>query len=516
MTGIPANFFLLLLVAGLFACLATGFPVAFVLGGLSLVLAGIGALAGVFDTSLTLAIPQRVFAAMNNEVLLVVPLFVFMGTMLERSGIALELLDGIGRSFGRRRGGLGYAITIVGMLLAASTGIVGATVTTMAMLSVPVMLKWGYSKRLTAGTICAAGTLGQIIPPSLVLVLLTDTISAAYQKAQLENGVFAPETVSVSDLFAGALVPGLVLVTAYMLYQFALTILKPETVPAPPADASIEAIRPLVLLGRLVPPLVLIVGVLGSILSGIATPTESAAIGAVGALLLAGFTSGARPGANLAFLLFLTAILLKMLVLPMIGIRGTAAHLVIMVPVIPFAALVLVALVRLVRSGELARVCEVTAHLSAMVFMILIGAAMLSLVFRGFGGDEAVQHLIGSVPGGPLIALASVMLVMFLLGFILDFIEIIFVIVPTVAPALLVAGIDPIWLGILISLNLQTSFLTPPFGFALFYFRASSPPEISTRDIYSGMVPFIIIQIAVLGLVAALPGLATWLPYALR
>ena len=511
-----ADTFLLLLVVGLFAFLSTGFPVAFVLGGFSLLLAAVGALVGAFDTSLLMAIPQRVFAAMNNEILLVVPLFVFMGTMLERSGIAAELLDGIGRSFGRRRGGLGYAIIIVGTLLAASTGIVGATVTTMAMLSVPIMLKWGYSKRLAAGTVCAAGTLGQIIPPSLVLVLLTDTISSAYQKAQLANGVFSPETVTVSDLFAGAMVPGLLLVGAYLLYLFAISILRPDAVPPPPQDASIEGISVLVLAGRLVPPLALVVGVLGSILTGVATPTESAAIGAVGAILLAGFGTQERQKANLSFLLFFIAIALKMTILPALGIDATTTRFIVLLPMIPFGALLVMALLRLLRTQDLVRSCEITAHLSAMVFMILIGAAMLSLVFRGFGGDEAIQNLIGSIQGGPLVALAGVMLVMFLLGFILDFIEIIFVIVPTVAPALLMAGIDPIWLAILISLNLQTSFLTPPFGFALFYFRSAAPPQISTIDIYLGVIPFIVIQIIVLGLVALVPDLATWLPYALR
>jgi TRAP-type mannitol/chloroaromatic compound transport system permease large subunit len=378
------------------------------------------------------------------------------------------------------------------------------------------MLQWGYSKRLAAGTICAAGTLGQIIPPSLVLVLLTDTISSAYQKAQLANGVFSPETVSVSDLFAGAIIPGLLLVAAYLLFLFVITIVRPEAVPAPPQMSSVESISTLVLASRLVPPLALIVGVLGSILSGVATPTESASIGAVGAIVLAGFGTQERQKANLSFLLFFIAILLKMTILPALGIHGTMARIIVLVPILPFVALVIMALLRLRRSDDLFKSCEITAHLSAMVFMILIGAAMLSLVFRGFGGDEAIQSLIASVHGGPMVALAGVMLVMFLLGFILDFIEIIFVIVPTVAPALLMAGVDPIWLAILISLNLQTSFLTPPFGFALFYFRSSAPPQITTRDIYIGVIPFIIIQIAVLGLVAAVPDLATWLPYALR
>lgn len=509
-----ADLFLTAFVIALLACLMSGFPVAFVLGGVSLLMAGLGALFGVFDTSFLIAMPQRIFAAMNNDILLAVPLFVFMGAMLERSGIATELLDGIGRLFGRRRGGLGYAVTLVGALLAASTGIVGATVTTMALLSLPVMLKWGYSKRLASGSICAAGTLGQIIPPSLVLVLLADTISAAYQKSQLEQGVFSPETVSISDLFAGAIVPGLILVLAFLTYQILLAMLSPKASPAPQQD-DVEDISTVELLTRLVPPLALIIGVLGSILGGVATPTESASIGAVGAILLAGFGTERRGWANAGLLLLGFAVILKLLIADL-GMGLIAERALVALPVIGFAVLIVIAVGNLLRSGNLDRTCIETARLSAMVFMILIGAAMLSLVFRGFGGEEAVHHMIESVPGGPMTALAVVMLVMFVLGFILDFIEVIFVIVPTVAPVLLLSGIDPIWLAILISLNLQTSFLTPPFGFALFYFRSSAPPEISTRDIYIGVLPFIGLQLLVLGLVAAFPNISTWLPYALR
>ncbi len=511
------TFYLIALFAGLLICLMSGFPVAFVLGGVSLLLAGIGVLFQQFDASFLAAIPQRIYAAMTNDVLLAVPLFVFMGAMLERSGIASELLDGIGRLFGKRRGGLGFAITLVGALLAASTGIVGATVTTMALLSLPVMLKWGYSPRLAAGSICAAGTLGQIIPPSLVLVLLADTISSAYQKAQLAQGNFSPDTVSISDLFAGAIVPGLLMVVVFLIYQISLTFFRPETCPPPPeTEAEEMKISIKSLLVRLVPPLALILGVLGSILGGVATPTESASIGAAGAILLAGFGSEHRKRANIALLFLAAAVVLKQLVFSNIEVPILVERVSVAIPVLIFFGYFVAALLRTFRTGAISSTAIETVQLSSMVFMILIGAAMLSLVFRGFGGDEAVQHLISNVPGGPYAALAVVLAVMFLLGFILDFIEIIFVIVPTIAPVLLMSGIDPIWLAILISLNLQTSFLTPPFGFALFYFRSAAPPEISTRDIYLGVMPFIGLQILVLIIVAFIPSISTWLPYALR
>ncbi|EBA16096.1 TRAP dicarboxylate transporter- DctM subunit [Roseobacter sp. SK209-2-6] len=509
--------YLVALFAGLLFCLMSGFPVAFVLGGVSLLLAGVGILFQHFDASFLAAMPQRIYAAMTNDVLLAVPLFVFMGAMLERSGIASELLDGIGRLFGKRRGGLGFAITLVGALLAASTGIVGATVTTMALLSLPVMLKWGYSPRLAAGSICAAGTLGQIIPPSLVLVLLADTISSAYQKAQLAQGNFSPDTVSISDLFAGAIVPGILMVIVFLVYQVMLTFLRPESCPPPPTEEAAEMTIPLpVLLTRLVPPLALILGVLGSILGGVATPTESASIGAAGAILLAGFGSEQRKYANIALSFLALAVFTKQFIFGTIDLPILAERAILSIPVLVFFGYFAIALLRCFKIRAVSSTTTETVRLSAMVFMILIGAATLSLVFRGFGGDEAVQKLISSVPGGPYAALAAVLAVMFLLGFILDFIEIIFVIVPTIAPVLLMSGIDPIWLAILISLNLQTSFLTPPFGFALFYFRSAAPPEISTRSIYLGVMPFIGLQLLVLVLVALIPGISIWLPYALR
>ncbi|MCB1552958.1 MAG: TRAP transporter large permease subunit [Xanthomonadales bacterium] len=447
---------LVLLVAGLAVGLLAGIPVAFVLGGVALWIALLGQLLGVFDTSYLAAYPNRVFGIMGNETLLAVPLFVFMGVMLERSRLAEELLESVAAAFGERRGGLAIAVLLVGALLAASTGIVGATVVTMGLISLPVMLRNGYCPRLASGTLCAAGTLGQIIPPSIVLVLLGDQLGNAYQQAQLKLGNFSPDTVSVGDLFAGAVAPGLLLVSLYLIYVLWVAWRDPQRAPA--IEASRRQQRSWRrLLRATVPPLGLIVAVLGSILAGVATPTEAAAVGAVGATVFA-------------------------------------------------AAL-----------GELDRtrlrdVARSTVEVTAMVFAILLGAALFSLVFRGLGGDDLVHDLLTGLPGGRLGAVLAVMLVMFVLGFILDFIEIVFVVVPIVAPVLFALDVDPVWLGVMMAINLQTSFLTPPFGFALFYLRGVAPPELRTLDIYRGVVPFILIQLITLGLLALWPGLATWLP----
>jgi tripartite ATP-independent transporter DctM subunit len=342
------------------------------------------------------------------------------------------------------------------MLLAASTGIVGATVVTMGLLSLPTMLRRGYSAEISAGTICASGTLGQIIPPSIILVMLGDVMTSAYQQAQLEMGIFSPKTVSVGDLFAGALIPGLLLVVLYVAYIIAVAFFRPATMPAHVHDTD-ERVTVWQLLRALLPPLVLIFAVLGSILTGFATPTEAAGVGAMGALLLA-------------------------------AIRQQ---------------LTLVRLQEVMRS---------TLKISSMVFLILIGASVFSLVFRGYGGDDGVRAILGSLPGGVIGAVIAVMLVMFLLGFVLDFIEITFVVVPIVGPVLLAMGLDPVWLGIMIAINLQTSFLTPPFGFALFYLRGVAPPEITTPQIYRGVIPFVAIQLFALLLLAVFPDLVTWLP----
>ncbi len=436
--------------------LLAGFPVAFTLGGVALAFAAIGVAAGGFNEALLTGLPNRVFGIMSNETLVAVPLFVFMGVTLERARIAEELLETLSALFGSLRGGLGISVTLVGMLLAASTGIVGATVVTMGLLSLPTMLRRGYSAEISTGTICASGTLGQIIPPSIILVMLGDVMTSAYQQAQLEMGIFSPKTVSVGDLFAGALIPGLMLVGLYVLYIIAVAIFRPAAMPAHQRspDDRIGFVR---VMRALLPPLILIFAVLGSVLAGMATPTEAAGVGAMGALALA------------------------------IGRRELT------VP-------------------RLKEVMQSTLRISSMVFLILIGASVFSLVFRGYGGDDAVRSILESLPGGVVGAVIVVMLVMFLLGFVLDFIEITFVVVPIVGPVLLAMGLDPVWLGIMIAINLQTSFLTPPFGFALFYLRGVAPPEVTTPQIYRGVIPFVAIQLFALLLLAVFPGLVTWLP----
>lgn len=444
----------LFLAAGI--SLLAGFPVAFTLAGVALIFALIGIMTGIFDPAFLSAFPSRIFGIMGNETLIAVPVFVFMGVMLERSKLADQLLQALAQLMRRVPGGLGLAVMLVGTLMAASTGIVGATVVTMGLLSLPTMLRNNYAPSIATGTICAAGTLGQIIPPSIVLILLADVLSNAYQQAQLHSGIFSPKTISVGELFAGALLPGLVLVGLYMLYLTLLAFIKPSAMPAveqePDEDVSLAT-----LLSLLAGPLLLIVAVLGSILMGLATPTEAAAVGATGAMLLA----------------------LKQRQLSVATLRAVVYQ---------------------------------SARVSAMVFMILIGASLFSLVFRGYHGDEYVQSILISLPGGQVGALLIVMLVLFLLGFILDFIEITYVVVPIVGPVLLAMGIDPIWLGVMIAINLQTSFLTPPFGFSLFYLRGVAPPEIATSSIYKGVIPFIAIQLLMLGLLTLWPALATWLP----
>ncbi len=446
----------------LFACvfvlLLFGYPVAFTLAGTALLFAGFGSYLDVFDGAFLEALPNRLYGIMMNQVLLAVPLFVFMGVMLERSKIAENLLETMAQLFGSMRGGIGISVMLVGMLLAASTGIVGATVVTMGLLSLPTMLKRGYDPAIACGTICASGTLGQIIPPSIILVLLGDVLSSAYQQAQLDMGIFSPETLSVGDLFIGALLPGLLLVFLYISYLLFVAKIKPNAMPALPVEELCDR-RQLIgqVMAELVPPLLLILTVLGSIIGGLATPTEAAAVGATGAMALAWM----RGHFNVKIL------------------QG---------------------------------VMQETTRISSMVFMILIGASIFSLVFRGFEGDELIQNFLTDLPGGVYGALFLVMLVMFLLGFVLDFIEITFVVIPIVGPILLAMDINPIWLGVLIAINLQTSFLTPPFGFALFYLRGVAPAEVKTMDIYKGVMPFILIQVIVMGMIAWWPQIATWLP----
>ncbi|WP_425434207.1 TRAP transporter large permease [Marinospirillum celere] len=437
--------------------LMLGYPVAFSLAGVSLFFAGVGYLFGAFDPSNLTSLAPRYVGVMLNEVLVAVPLFIFMGMMLERSGIAEKLLITMGRLFGTLRGGLGLSVIVVGALLAASTGIVGATVVTMGLLSLPAMMRAGYDPRLASGVICASGTLGQIIPPSTVLIFMGDMLSGINARVQMEMGNFAPTPVSVGDLFAGAFLPGMMLVGIYMLWMIFKAIKEPESCPALVVTDEERRNLGKDILTSLVPPLMLIFAVLGSILTGIATPTESASVGAVGAMLLA-------------------------------------------------------ALRKKLTLTNLRQVMLATANTTTMIFIILLGASVFSLVFRMMGGEDLVNDFLNSLPGGKLGAIIFVMLLMFFLGFILDTFEIIFIVLPITAPVLLMMGVDPIWLGVMVAVNLQTSFLTPPFGFSLFYLRGVAPSSVSTRMIYEGVLPFVFLQLFAIGMLIAFPEIVTWLP----
>ncbi len=530
---------ILVLLMFLTACglLLTGFPVAFTLAGTGMLFAFAGSFLGVFDLSFLTAFPQRIFAIMSNEVLVAVPLFVFMGVMLEKSRVAEELLDSMGRVFGSLPGGLAISVTVVGALLAASTGIVGATVVTMGLLSLPTMLRRGYNKPFICGSIAASGTLGQIIPPSIVLVLLGDQLSTAYQNAQFSQGNFSPDSVSVNDLFAGAMLPGLLLVGLYILYQIGFAFLRPKEAPAIPAAELIEESKSEFykrMAGSLFAPLILIVSVLGSILGGLASPTEAASVGAVGATMLAGHKLSPGRGRPiivgalcLAGLLTLSSfydLRMQRNVIPAGDMAAIAVAIVLTGGLIWGIGLA-IARTFAAQGGDGVRVLQAvmrsTMLISSMVFIILVGASMFSLVFRGFGGDVIIEEFLLNLPGGTMSAMLLVMAVMFLLGFFLDFLEIVFIVVPIVAPILLQMEVapgvlmSPVWLGVMMAINLQTSFLTPPFGFALFYLRGVAPPSITTMHIYRGVVPFVMIQIFALAVLAFWPGLATWLPLAI-
>ena len=425
----------------LIVALLSGFPVAFCLGGIGVIFALLGMLSGEIEPQFVTALPQRILGIMANFTLLAIPAFVFMGSMLESSGIAERLLETMGRLLGRLRGGLALAVVLVGSLLAATTGVVAATVTTMGLISLPAMLRAGYDKSLATGVIVASGTLGQIIPPSIVLVVLGDQLG-----------------ISVGDLFIGALLPGLLMSAVFAIYVLVISALKPELAPELKPEVTGSG-HPLQLVQSVLPPIALIVAVLGSIFFGIATPTEAGVIGAVGAMVLAGLNGGFSR-------------------------------------------------------QQLSNVCESTMRTTAMVMAILMGSTAFSLVFRGVGGDQLISELLLNLPGGRVGFLVFSMLIIFLLGFFIDFFEIAFIAVPLLLPAArqLLGPEAMVWFGVIIGANLQTSFLTPPFGFALFYLRGVAPDEVSTRDIYRGALPFVGLQVAVLALIIAVPGLVDWLP----
>jgi tripartite ATP-independent transporter DctM subunit len=442
---------------GIIAVLMLGFPVAFTLAGTSLIFGLIGMWFGVFNPSNLGSLAGRYFGLMTNEVLVAVPLFIFMGVMLERSKIAEQLLMTMGKLFGNLRGGLGMSVIVVGALLAASTGVVGATVVTMGLISLPAMLRSGYDPKLACGVICASGTLGQIIPPSTVLIFMGDMLGGINAQVQMAKGNFAPATVSVGDLFAGALLPGFMLVGLYLLWMIFKAFTAPESCPATPVPPEEKKHLLKEVVVALIPPLLLVMSVLGSILGGIATPTEAASVGAVGATLLA-------------------------------ALRWRLSF-------------------RILRE-----VVVTTAAISSMIFIILFGASVFAIVFRLMGGDNLVHEFLANLPGGTLAAVIVVMALMFVLGFILDTFEIIFIVIPITAPVLLNLGVDPVWLGVIVGVNLQTSFLTPPFGFAIFYLRGVAPNRISTGMIYKGVIPFVGLQLVAISLLFIFPDIALWLP----
>ena len=517
--SLVAEYLDVIMFAVLCGAILIGYPVIFTLAGVAVAFAVLGWSLGVFDFGLLGALSQRVFGLMVNDTLIAIPLFVFMGVVLERSRIAEDLLEEMGRQFGSLRGGLAVSVALVGALLAASTGIVGATVVTMALIALPSMLRNGYAPGFAAGTVCTAGTLGQIIPPSTLLIILSDVMSSAFQQAQFEQGLFTVETISVGQIFAAALVPGLVLVGLYIVYILARAWLRPGDAPPIPrasaagrADGGVWRV--------LVPPILLIVAVLGSILGGIATPTEAASVGAVGALLLAGLrldVAGSKWPVYTAMLALLALVILVNAV--SIRVQRSDAGVgdwLLAALAVTLIALALYGVARAVlragHAGILAGTVTRTMTITAMIFGTIIGASIFSLVFRGLGGDEHIAIVIRQMPGGETGAMLFVMALVFVLGFVLDFVEITVILLPIVAPVLMIMGYDPIWLSVLFAINLQTSFLTPPFGFSLFYLRGAAPKEISTGQIYAGVLPFIVLQIVGVLVIWFLPAVATAIP----
>jgi tripartite ATP-independent transporter DctM subunit len=427
---------------GALILLSLGYPVAFSLGGVAILFGILGVILGVFDPIFLTAMPQRIFGIMANYTLLAIPYFIFLGSMLEKTGIAEKLLETMGIMFGKMRGGLALAVVVVGALLAATTGVVAATVVAMGLISLPVMLRYGYNKQLATGVIAASGTLGQIIPPSVVLVVLGDQLG-----------------VSVGDLFIGSVIPGLLMAGAFAAHVLIVAFLKPDVAPALPAEVRQIGGKALGqrVIKVMIPPLLLIILVLGSIFFGVATPTEAGAIGSLGTMILAAFN-------------------------------------------------------RQLNWAALKQVCDATMRITAMVIFILFGSTAFSLVFRGLNGDRFMFDILSNLPGGAIGFLVVSMLSIFILGFFIDFFEIAFIIVPILLPAAQTLGIDLIWFGVIIGANLQTSFLTPPFGFALFYLRGVAPPEIKTEDIYRGVIPFILLQLLILVSIIAFPQLVSFLP----
>jgi TRAP-type mannitol/chloroaromatic compound transport system permease large subunit len=506
----------ILMFVALLAGILVGFPASFSIAGVAIIFAYLGWATGAMDIGLLGAMGQRVFGLLSNQTLIAIPLFIIMGAVLEKSGIAEALLDTMGRLFGRLRGGLGISVVLVGALLAASTGIVGATVVAMGLIALPSMLRAGYDPRVGAGIVCTAGTLGQIIPPSTLLIILADVMSNGYQQAQYEQGKFAVEALSVGQFFAAAMVPGLMLVALYLLYILARGFLRPDDMP--PVQGDLPMPTRAEIMSAIVPPVLLILAVLGSILGGVATPTEAAAVGAVGAILLAGLKGGGRRGIVLAGTAALILLAILSGLYPVRLQRGDldgfayVAGGVYVVLAIAGVVAVLESLRVLWRSRMAHDATNSTLVMTSMIFATILAAGIFSLVFIGLGGEDRVAEILTSMPGGPAGALLFTMAFVFVLGCFLDFVEISVILLPLVVPPLIMMGLDPIWLGILLAINLQTSFLTPPFGFSLFYLRGVAPPEVTTGHIYAGVIPFIGLQIVGMVLLWIFPEIATSLP----
>ena len=508
----------LLFLAAIFALLFAGYSVAFTLAGGSLLFAGAASALGHFDLRILQGLPSRIYGLFGDDTLLSVPLFVLMGTVLDRTKVAAELLETMGLAFRRVPGGIGVSVCLVGALLGASTGVIGATVVTMALISLPTMLRHGYPAPLACGLICASGALTQVIPPATVLILLGDQIGNAYAEAQRTIGNWSASPVSVVDLYAGALLPGILLTAAYSLYVVGYAVLRPgDFKPAQNRDAE-RRINFGDVTRALVAPIGLLVAVLGSILFGIATATEGAGVGVAGAFLLAGAREGS--GCRRAVLVGLAALPCG-IALVNIGdvrlMRGSwdGAQIALFAGVTICVGCFLFALLRagivLLRSGILTAASLKALEISGMVYGILLGASFFSLVFYGLGGDQVVALLFKQLPGGPTSAMIFAQAVIFVLGFPLENTEIISIAVPVLAPTLL-QSVDPILFGVVTAVNLQTSYISPPVGFALFYLRNVAPSHISTRMIWKGAIPFLIIQIAMLAVLIFIPELATWLP----
>jgi len=510
----------LLMFAALIGAILLGYPVAFTIAGVAVLFAGLGWWLDAFPVNMLGALGQRFFAIMTNPVLTAIPLFVLMGVVLEKSRIAEDLLETMGRLFGRMRGGLGVSVVLVGALLAASTGIVGATVVAMGLIALPAMLRNGYDPRLAAGSVATAGTLGQIIPPSTLLIILAEVMSSAFQQAQYRQGRFSIETISVGQTFAAALVPGLVLVVLYILYILARAWLRPGDAPAM-RQASGREVSRLEVAGAILPPILLIVAVLGAILGGVASPNEAASVGAVGAILLAGWRQGAPKALILAGAAALLLVAVLAGLVPVRLQRSDAGGFAYTMGAL-YAALILTGMVALAsalavlfRRKLMIPAMVQTMTVTAMIFATILMASVFSLVFVGLGGEHRVAAILQALPGGPTGALVFAMIFVFVLGFFLDFVEISVILLPLLIPPLILMGHDPIWLAVLIAVNLQTSFLTPPFGFSLFYLRGAAPPEVTTGMIYRGVAPFIGLQAVAVAIIWFWPTLATWLPRAL-